>query len=185
MSSQPSLSDLLRTPFEIIVVVLALALLLAWPFGARWLSRRVLSTQRRVSFVPLVAASVSILVLAIPLLLRHMDAVRLSTVLLCTSVAAATGSCLVVLGLATAGLRTRTRLLAILLLFELLYFSVVPLTLIPFGVTPDGWWVEPSLLFSWVPFIAAFAAPALLIRRTRAALPSSAAEPSLQRTPPG
>ncbi len=171
MSSQPYLSQLLSTPFEIIVVVLALVLLLAWPFGAHWLSRRVLSTQRRVSCVPLVAASVSILFLAVPLLFRQVDVVRLTTVLLCTSGAAATGSCLVVLGLATAGLPTSTRILAILLLFELLYFSVVPLTLIPFGMTPDGWWVEPSLLFSWVPFIAAFAAPALLIRRPRAALP--------------
>ncbi|HEX5714895.1 MAG TPA: hypothetical protein VF179_01975 [Thermoanaerobaculia bacterium] len=171
MSSQPPFSEVPLEPFEITVGVLALVLLLAWPFGAHWLSHRVLSTQRRVSFVPLVAASVSILFLAIPLLFRQIDVVRLSTVLLCTSGAAATGSCLVVLGLATAGLPTSTRLLAMLLLFELLYFSVVPLTLIPFRVTPGGWWVEPSSLFSWVPFIAAFAAPAFLIRRTRAALP--------------
>jgi hypothetical protein len=171
VSSQPPFSELLRSPFEIIVAVLAFALLLSWPFSAPWLSRRLFSTQRRVSFVPLVAASMSILVLAMPLLLRQVDVVRLSTVLLCSSVAAATGSCLVVLGLATAGLPTSTRLLAILLLFELLYFSVVPLTLLPFWVTPSGWWVEPSPLFSWAPFIAAFVAPALLIRRTRAALP--------------
>jgi hypothetical protein len=168
---QPPFSELLLTPFEIIVGGLALVLLLAWPFGAHWVSRRVLSTRRRVSFVPLVAASVSVLFLAIPLSLRHLDVVKLSTVLLCSSGAAATGSCLVVLGLATAGLPTSTRLLAILLLFELLYFSVVPLTLIPFGITPGGWWVEPNPLFSWVPFIAAFAAPALLIRRTRTAHP--------------
>lgn len=162
---------MLFTRFEIIVAILASVLLLAWPFGASWVSQRALSTRRRVIFVPFVAAFATLLVLAIPLSrsLRQVDVVRLSFVLLCSSTAAAAGSCLVILGLATAGLRTGTRLLAMLVLVALLYVGVLSLALIPFGRTPNGWWVDPNPLVAWVPFIAALAVPALIIRPTRAA----------------
>jgi hypothetical protein len=162
---------LLFTRFEIIVAILASVLLISWPFGASWVSHRALSTQRRVVLVPFVAALATLLVLAIPLSrsLQQVDVVRLSFVLLCSSSAAAAGSCLVVLGLTTAGLRTGTRLLTMLLLVALLYVGVLSLALIPFGRTPNGWWVDPNPLAAWVPFIAALAVPALVIRRTRAA----------------
>jgi hypothetical protein len=167
----PAYSELRLTLFEAIVATSASVLLITWPFGAPWLSQRAFTTPRRVRFVPLVAAVVCLLILAIPLSLKPVELTKLPFVLICCSSAAASGSCLVVLGLATAGLRTSTRLLAALLLVELLYFGVVGLTLMPFGVTETGWWVEPNPLFTWVPLITAFAVPALLIRRNHSALP--------------
>lgn len=160
---------------EIKITLAILALLLAWPWGARCLGARWTGQgASNLALIPVVAASsTAILQLSFLVLQRgamevpRQDLARLVVVLGYSSGAAAIGSCLYLLGRAAESLPRGLRSLMMLALAGSFLFGTVGIALIPFGVAKNGWVVCPNPFVACIPLLAGFGVPSLIGRRWR------------------